>query len=55
MFELHSKKWINGLIIITNVEKIVIQYLHFAFQINEIIINVTNKSNSFSNLKSVEN
>ena len=29
--------------------------MHFAFQINEIIVNVTKKLNTFSNLKSAEN
>ena len=32
-----------------------IQYFHFAFKINEIIINVTKKLNPYSNLKSIEN
>ena len=35
--------------------KIVIQYLHFAFKINQTIINVTRKLNPFSNFKSAEN
>ena len=56
MFQEHSKKWINDLIIVTvtNVEN-VIQYLYFAFQVNEIIIYATKKLNPFSNLKSAEN